>query len=53
MRPDDVDLANLPLWVARGYDPGDARRFLAMYAGILASTNLIVDLKLPLAANVS
>ncbi len=53
MRLADTALDNLPLWVARGYDYGDARRFLEIYGRVLQNTNVNPDLKLRLTSNIT
>ncbi len=53
MRAADMDLANAPRWVARGYDAGDVARFLVAYQATTANVNQNTDLKIRLSQNVS
>ncbi|KAG2449099.1 hypothetical protein HYH02_005847 [Chlamydomonas schloesseri] len=53
MRAADMDLANAPRWVKRGYDAGDVARFLVAYQATTANVNQNTDLKIRLSQNVS
>ncbi|KAG2446701.1 hypothetical protein HYH02_008266 [Chlamydomonas schloesseri] len=53
MRLSDVSPDQLKYWVAKGYDPGDAERFLAVYRTTAIKEHIMPEVKIRMASNVT
>ncbi|KXZ56419.1 hypothetical protein GPECTOR_1g373 [Gonium pectorale] len=53
VREEDLNLANVPVWVKAGYDEADVIRFLTVYNEMSGLTNINGDLKIRLTTNVT